>query len=58
MAGIYSELGRMEEARAEVAEVRRLFPKASLEGMRQVLSDKDLADVEHFLAALRKAGLK
>jgi adenylate cyclase len=58
MAAIYSELGRMEEARVEVAEVRRLFPNASLEGISQVLSYKDPAEVEHFLAALRKAGLK
>jgi adenylate cyclase len=58
MAAIYSELGRMEEARVEVAEVRRLFSDASLEGISQVLSYKDPADVEHFLAALRKAGLK
>ncbi len=31
LAVIYSELGRMEEARAEVAEVLRLSPNLSLE---------------------------
>lgn len=58
MAAIYNGLGRVEEARAEIAEVRRLFPHSSLEGIRQVLSYKDSADVERFLDGLRKAGLK
>jgi adenylate cyclase len=54
----YSELGRDEEARAEVAELRRLSPTYSLEGVRQVMPFKDPADLERYLAALRKAGLK
>ena len=52
------ELGRLEEARAEVAEALRLIPNASLERMKQNLPFKDPAALEHFLAALRKAGLK
>jgi adenylate cyclase len=36
LAVIYSELGREEEARAEVAEVLKISPKYSLEGVRQM----------------------
>jgi adenylate cyclase len=57
LAVIYSELGR-EEARAEVAEVLRLSPNFSLEGVRRTLPFKDPAEVERHLAALRKAGLR
>ena len=45
-------------ARAEVAEVLRLSPKFSLEGMKQRLPYKDPAEAERYLAALRKAGLQ
>ena len=58
LAVIYSELDREEEARAEVAEVLRLSPNYSLEGLRQRLFYKDPAEAERYLAALRKAGLK
>jgi adenylate cyclase len=58
LAGCYAELGRLEEARAEVAEVRRITPTASLEGYRQMLPYKDPTVLERRLAALRKAGLK
>ena len=58
LAVIYSELGREEEARAEAAEVLRLNPKYSLEGLRQISPYKDPAVLERMLAALRKAGLK
>jgi TolB-like protein/Flp pilus assembly protein TadD len=58
LATIYSELGREEEARAEVAEVLRLNPKYSLEVLRQISPYKDSADLERMVAALRKAGLK
>ncbi len=58
LATIYSELGRAEEARAEVAEVLRITPKYSLERLRQMSPYKDPAVLERMLAALRKAGLK
>lgn len=58
LAGIYSALGREEEARAEAAEILRLNPKFSLEGLKQRLPFKDPAAVEQYLANLRKAGLK
>jgi tetratricopeptide (TPR) repeat protein len=57
LAIIYSELGRMEEAQAEVAEMLRLSPNASLEVFRYI-PFKDPAVLERHLAALRKAGLK
>jgi adenylate cyclase len=58
LAGIYSELGRGEEARAEAAEVLRLNPKFSLETWKQRVPLKDPTVVEHWVDAARKAGLK
>jgi adenylate cyclase len=58
LAVIYSELGRKEEAQAEVAELRRLNPQISLEWLRQMVPYKDQEVLERRLAALRKAGLK
>jgi tetratricopeptide (TPR) repeat protein len=58
LAVIYSELGREEEARAEVAEVLRISPNFSLEVLRQRFPYKDPAVLERMIAALRKAGLK
>src|SRR5262249_50193266 len=58
LAVAYSDLGRDEEARAEAAEVLRLSPNFSLEGMRQQLPFKDPAQTERVIVALRKAGLK
>jgi adenylate cyclase len=55
---IYTELGRAEEARAEVAEILRIIPNFSLEAWRQRVPYKNPADLERMLAALRKAGLK
>jgi adenylate cyclase len=57
LASIYSALGR-EEAQAEAAEVLRLNPSFSLEGLKQRLPFKDPAAAEQYLASLRKAGLK
>jgi adenylate cyclase len=55
---IYSALGREEEAQVEVGEIRRLSPKFSVEGMRQMSPFTDPGETERILAALRKAGLK
>jgi adenylate cyclase len=58
LAVSYSEVGRAEEARAEVAELLRISPTFSLAGLRRVMPFKDPAELEHYLVALRKAGLK
>jgi len=58
LTGIYSELGREKEARAEAAEVLRISPNFSLEVWRQNLVYKDLAVLERHLAGLREAVLK
>ncbi|HEV8711924.1 MAG TPA: tetratricopeptide repeat protein [Candidatus Binatia bacterium] len=53
-----SELGRDAEAQAELAGIRRRNPNVSLKLYRRVMPFKDPADLERYLAALRKAGLK
>ena len=58
LAVAYSELGRDEEARTEVATVLRLNPQFSLEGVKQTYAVKDSAQLERYLTALRRAGLK
>jgi TolB-like protein/Tfp pilus assembly protein PilF len=58
LAVIYAELGRDAEAQAEVGEMLQINPKFSLDGLRLRLLYKDSAEVERYLAALRKAGLK
>jgi len=54
----YSESGQEVEAKAEAAEILRISPNFSLEGLRQRLPFKDQAELERLLAGLRKAGLK
>lgn len=58
LAACYAELGRLEEARAAVAELQRINSKFSLEVFKHFLPYKDPAEVEHFLDSMRKAGLK
>jgi adenylate cyclase len=58
LAACYAESNRLEEARAEVAEILRTCPNCSLEITRQMFAAKDPAALERWLAALRKAGLK
>jgi adenylate cyclase len=55
---LYRELGREEEARATVTEIRRRAPHVSLEVLKQPLVYKDPAEVERMLVVLRKAGLE
>ncbi len=57
LAVIHSELGRKEEAQAELAETLRISPRASVEGQRERMPFKDQAVLERYLEALRKAGL-
>jgi adenylate cyclase len=54
----YVELGREADGRAELAEVLRISPGASVEGFKKINPDIDRAFVERVLADLRKAGLR
>jgi len=54
---LYSELGRLAEAQAELAEVVRIYPRLSLEHYRRA-PYKDPAVMERYMNGLRKAGLK
>ncbi len=56
-AASYAQLGRMEEARAEVAKLLELQPEFSIRKQAQKLYFKNPADLEHLLDGLRKAGL-
>jgi len=56
LAATYSELDRMEEARAEVAEMLRISPNFSLEVLRRINAQKDPVLAERSIEALRKAG--
>jgi len=58
LAGHYVELGRDEQARAEVREVLRLHPKFSLDSFAKTLTYKDQSVVDRRMELLRKAGLK
>jgi len=57
LAATYSLAGRDEEARAEVAEVLRIVPTASLERSAKSLPYKNKADTDRIIDAMRKAGL-
>ncbi len=58
LAATYIYLGQEEEARAEAAEVLRIDPKFSLEYFAKRRPEKNKAESERFIDALRKAGLK
>ncbi|MGD9044382.1 MAG: adenylate/guanylate cyclase domain-containing protein [Desulfobacterales bacterium] len=58
LAACYSSLDRQVEAAAEADEVRRINPKFNLESFAKTLPYKNKADIERYIAALRKAGLK
>ena len=57
LAAIFGELGRKEEAQAEVAEVLRINHRASLESQRERIVFYDQAVSERYIMGLRKAGL-
>jgi adenylate cyclase len=58
LAVLYSELGMEQKARTVVVDWQRLNPNVSVEVFRQFLPFKNPKDLERYLAALRKAGLK
>ena len=55
MTMVYSESGRLEDARAEAEEVLRINPKFSVKKWEKAAKG---SNKEQFVAALRKAGLK
>jgi adenylate cyclase len=58
LAATYAQLGRLEDAHAEAAEVLRLNPRYSISGTQQRVSVlKRAEDMEHLVDGLRKAGL-
>jgi TolB-like protein/class 3 adenylate cyclase len=58
LAACYSSLNRQAEAESAAEEVLRINPKFSLESYAKTLPYKNKADIDRYLAALRKAGLK
>jgi len=55
LAACYAQMGRMEEAAAAAAEVRKLRPDFSCEKLRR--AGWNAADTQHILDGMRKAGL-
>src|SRR5262245_11964172 len=57
LAATYAQLGRMEDARAEAAEVLRIQPNYSISRSKRLMAFKNAEDDQHFVDGLRKAGL-
>jgi adenylate cyclase len=57
LAACYSSLDRHAEAAAAADEVRRINPQFTLEAYAKIMPYKK-SDIERYIAALRKAGLK
>jgi adenylate cyclase len=58
LAATYGQLGRLDDARAEAAEVLRIQPTYTINGTQTQLSVfKKAQDTAHFFDGLRKAGL-
>jgi len=58
LAATYSLSGRDEEARAEAEEVFRINPKFSVEYYAKTLPFKNQTQLDRYVEAMRKAGLK
>jgi adenylate cyclase len=57
LAASYAQLGMMDEARAQAREVMRLYPDFTIGQWRQRPPYRDVAILERYIDALRKAGL-
>jgi len=57
LAACYSSLNRQAEAAASAKEVLRINPKFSLESYAKRLPYKNKADIDRYVAVLKKAGL-
>ena len=58
LAATYSEMGEMEEARAEIREVLRINPKYNVKLVPKSFPWKDQNELDRLADSLRKAGLK
>lgn len=58
LAILYSELDRIDEAKAEAAEILKLSPSFSVDVYGERIPYKDPAQAERDMAGLRKSGLK
>ncbi len=58
LAATFVEIEKMEEARAEIAEVLRIDPKYTVKVVPRSFPWKDQAEVDRLIDSLRKAGLK
>jgi len=58
LAATYAQMGRLEEARAAVAEIMRIEPNYTIGGSsRPMIAFKNPEDDQHLFDGLRKAGL-
>jgi adenylate cyclase len=58
LAASYAQLGRMDAARAQAAEVLKIKPDFSIATFTKTQFYKNSTDLEHYLDGVRKAGLK
>jgi TolB-like protein/class 3 adenylate cyclase/Tfp pilus assembly protein PilF len=58
LAATFVEMEKMEEARAEIAEVLRIDPKYNAKLIPRSFPWKDQAEIDRLINSLRKAGLK
>jgi adenylate cyclase len=57
LAPAYAQSGRLEDARAEAAQVLRINPGFTIEGWKRIAVYKDPKDLRHHIDGLREAGL-
>jgi hypothetical protein len=57
LASAHAQLGQLEEARAEAAEVLRINPDFTIERHKRLFVHKRPEDIEHRIDGMRKAGL-
>jgi adenylate cyclase len=58
LALAYSEIGRVQKARAEISEVLRLNPHLTLQALREHMPHQNPGQAEYLLASLHKVGLQ
>jgi adenylate cyclase len=57
LGATYAQLGQLEEARKETAEVPRINPGFTIESSKGILLYKDPRGLKHYIDGMRKAGL-